>query len=265
MTEADVDVAARTDAASAAARAGGAVAAGYFRTDVDVESKSRSTDLVSTADREAQRIALAVLQDYYPGETVVAEEAGPTGTVPGDGAAWIVDPVDGTSNFLRGRRAWGTAVAGIVDGRPVAAAVALPELGDVYVAGDSATLNGDAIRPSDRSDPAGATVAPLLYWPRDRRDDWGALCTALVDRFDDLRRVGSAQATLAMVAAGQLDGVVTDVRGFPWDTVAGVHLIRAAGGRVTDVHGDPWRHDAEGLVASNGEIHDALLASLPRD
>jgi myo-inositol-1(or 4)-monophosphatase len=64
-----------------------------------------------------------------------------------------------------------------------------------------------------------------------------------------------------MLAAGTVDGVVTNVYANPWDTVAGVHLVRLAGGTVTDVHGDPWRHDSEGLVASNGEIHDELLAT----
>jgi myo-inositol-1(or 4)-monophosphatase len=62
-----------------------------------------------------------------------------------------------------------------------------------------------------------------------------------------------------MVADGQLDGVLTNVRANPWDSVAGVQMVRAAGGTVTDLAGDPWRHDSRGLVASNGAVHDAVL------
>jgi myo-inositol-1(or 4)-monophosphatase len=100
-----------------------------------------------------------------------------------------------------------------------------------------------------------------MLWGRDRRDEYAAACRAVVERFGDLRRLGSAQAQLAMVAAGTLDGVVTNVYANPWDTVAGVHLIRLAGGTVTDVHGDRWRHDSHGLVASNGAIHEQLLGA----
>jgi len=73
--------------------------------------------------------------------------------------------------------------------------------------------------------------------------------------------IGCAQAVLSMVASGALDGVITNVQANPWDSVAGVHLIREAGGTVTDIHGDPWRHDSTGIVASNGLIHDEVLAA----
>jgi myo-inositol-1(or 4)-monophosphatase len=124
-----------------------------------------------------------------------------------------------------------------------------------------ATLNGDPLSVSDRADPEGCTVAPTMWWGHDRRDEYAAACRAVVGRFGDLRRLGSAQTQLAMVAAGTLDGVVTNVSANPWDSVAGVHLIRLAGGTVTDVHGDRWRHDSHGLVASNGAIHDDLLGA----
>jgi myo-inositol-1(or 4)-monophosphatase len=98
-----------------------------------------------------------------------------------------------------------------------------------------------------------------MWWDHDRRDEFAATCRVLVERFGDIRRLGSAQLQLAMVAAGTLDGVLTNVVSNPWDTVTGVHMVRLAGGRVTDLNGDPWRHDSRGLVASNGGIHDSLL------
>jgi 3'-phosphoadenosine 5'-phosphosulfate (PAPS) 3'-phosphatase len=69
------------------------------------------------------------------------------------------------------------------------------------------------------------------------------------------------EVELARLAAGELDGVFTNVDAHPWDTIAGVHLVRQAGGRVTDLDGERWRHDAVGLVASNGGVHDAVLAA----
>jgi myo-inositol-1(or 4)-monophosphatase len=98
-----------------------------------------------------------------------------------------------------------------------------------------------------------------MWWDHGHRDEFAATCRVLVERFGDVRRLGSAQLQLAMIAAGTLDGALTNVDSNPWDTVAGVHMIRLAGGTVTDMDGDPWRHDSHGLVASNGEIHDQLL------
>ncbi|MDZ7730119.1 MAG: inositol monophosphatase family protein [Natrialbaceae archaeon] len=84
----------------------------------------------------------------------------------------------------------------------------------------------------------------------------------MVDDFGDIRRFGSAQIELATVAAGGLEAAVTDVPAYPWDTVAGVAMVRAAGGTVTDLEGEPWKPDARGMVASNGAIHGDLLETL---
>jgi myo-inositol-1(or 4)-monophosphatase len=256
------DAAARARVAEQAARVGAAVAAGSFRRDIPVETKDRKADLVTQADRDAQARVIDCVHSTYGTNAIVGEEEEELKSVPEDGAAWIIDPIDGTSNFVRGLQVWCTAVAAVRDGEPVAAAIAAPALGDVYVADDeSVTRNGDPIGVSDRTDPEECVVVPTMWWDRDRRDEYAAACRAVVTRFADLRRIGSAQAQLAMVAAGTLDGVVTNLVSKPWDSVAGVHMIRLAGGTVTDIDGNPWRHDSKGLVASNGAIHDELLAA----
>ena len=259
-TDSASDAAARARVAEQAARVGAAVAQGSFRRDIPVETKSEKTDVVTQADRDAQARVIDCIHSSYGANAIVGEEEDELKSVPDEGPTWVIDPIDGTNNFVRGLQVWCTAIAAVRDGEPVAAAVAAPELGDVYVADDErVTLNGDPVSVSDRSDPEACTVVPTMWWGRDRRDEYAAACRAIVERFGDLRRLGSAQVQLAMLAAGAVDGLVTNVHANPWDTVAGVHLIRLAGGTVTDIHGDRWRHDSQGLVASNGEIHDAVL------
>ncbi|WP_436928705.1 inositol monophosphatase family protein [Halosimplex halobium] len=258
MTDPD----ARRAAAERAARAGGEVAASLFREDLAVETKDNETDYVTRADTEAQEAIVEVLRERYPDEPVVGEEADAAKAVPETGPAWVVDPIDGSHNYVRGGRVWGTCVAAVRDGEPVAAATVCPALGDTYVAGGGPTeRNGEVVSVSDRADPATCSVAPTVWWPSDRRDEFARAAEAVVTRFGDMRRPGSVQVALAQVAAGRLDAAVTNVAVNPWDSLAGVHLVRRAGGRVTDLAGDRWRHDATGLVASNGSVHDDALAA----
>ncbi|MFB6137412.1 MAG: inositol monophosphatase [Halobacteriaceae archaeon] len=263
MSEDERLVAART-----AAREGGAVAGRAFRTGLDVEYKTGKTDTVTVADREAQRRVLAVLAEHFPEEPVVGEEEDAPKAVPESGPAWIVDPIDGTNNFVREIPVWGTAVARVEDGEPVLGVTELPALDDEFVAGPSTgdatsgmTRNGEPVTVSDRDDPESCHVSVLMWWAMDDRAEYAAVLRAAVERFGDVRRLGSAQATLATVAAGGLDGGFTTVVPPAWDTVAGVHMIRRAGGRATDVHGERWAPGADGLVVSNGEIHDDLIAA----
>lgn len=248
----------------AAAEAAGDVAAERFRSDLTVERKAGKTDVVTEVDREAQRRARAVIADRVGDEPLIGEENDADGTVPAEGPAWIVDPIDGTNNYVRGVPLWCSAVAAVVDGEPVAAAIVAPALGDRYVAGDEATVNGTQLSVSGRDDPVACVACPTLWWDHDHRAEYGAILDDLVDRFGDIRRWGSTQLELAGVASGALDVAVTTVRGNPWDTVAGAHIVQRAGGRVTDVAGDPWRHDSEGLIATNGRVHDDALAAVTR-
>ncbi|NKE37709.1 inositol monophosphatase [Natronococcus sp. JC468] len=250
----------RADTAVRAARAGAAIAGEAFRTTLDVETKAGKTDVVTRADREAQVAVIEAIRETYPDDPVVGEEDDALKAVPESGPAWIVDPIDGTSNFVRGIRSFATAVAAVVDGEPVGAAIVCPALEDEYRSGPGGAFrNDEALAVSDCADPEAATVSPTFWWSRERRDEFAALNRELGDRFGDVRRFGCAQLGLAMVASGALEGITTNLRANPWDTVAGVHAIREAGGRVTDLEGERWRHDSDGLVASNGAIHAELL------
>jgi len=270
----------RAATALAAARAGGAVAADHYRTDLPVERKDGKTDLVTRADREAEVAVLDEIRERYPDDTIVAEESAGETAVPETGAAWVVDPIDGTNNFVREIPLWATAVAAVVDGEAVAAAVVLPAVGDAYVADSEETRQlpagtgdadgaadgdapavGEVVTVSARTDPEAMAVAPTIWWNLDRRDEYATAASEVVHRFGDLARFRSAQVTLGMVAAGSLDGTFTNLTPNPWDSVAGAFLVERAGGTVTDLAGDPWRHDADGFVASNGNRHEEVLAA----
>lgn len=254
------DAAERAAVANRAVEAGGAVALEGFRSGLDVDTKAGKTDVVTPADHEAQTRVAEVVSDAFPGEPVVGEEDSTPSAVPADGPAWVVDPIDGSHNYVRGLPTWATSVAAIRDGEPVGAATALPVVGETYQAGPNGTVrNGDPVGVSELADPERCVVVPTVWWPMDRRDEYAAAVRGIVSRFGDMRRLGSVQAALAYVAAGALDGALTNVVTNPWDTLAGVHLVRRAGGTVTDVEGNRWRHEATGLVVSNGRIHDELL------
>ena len=256
----DRSVSKRVAIAEKAARDGGAVARNWFREELPVDTKSGKTDVVTRADREAQDRIIEVITEAYPDEPIVGEEEDAMKTVPHSGPAWVADPIDGTNNFVRKMPIWTTSVAAVRDGEPVAACNYLPMMGDTYSADSrGARRNGDPISVNDREDPERCTVVPTLWWEFDARDEYAAATKAIVERFGDLRRLGSIQVCLAMLAEGSLEGVLSNIWPNPWDTIAGVYLVRQAGGTVTDIHGDPWTHASQGIVASNGRVHQSVL------
>lgn len=263
----------RAAMAERAARAGAVVAMERFREPLAVETKANKTDLVTAADRDAQQQIIATIRQEFPHATFVCEEdSRPPGSedaieladgIPETGRAWVVDPIDGTSNYVRGIRFWGTSVAAIADGEPVGVATYMPAEEDIYTAGpESVSLNDTTLAVSERSDPETFAVGLIGWWPGERTAQYTALFEAVNERFGDMRRLGCMQGVLALVAAGSLEGAIMPETPHPWDAIAGVHLIRRAGGTVTDIYGDRWHHGATGLVASNGECHDAMLEAV---
>ena len=255
-----------SDVATAAAAAGAQVAASGFDTDLDVDLKGDGTgpvgpaDVVTESDREAQRHVVEVLEDRDPESTIVGEENDAAKTVPETGRAWVIDPIDGTYNFVRGLHYWTTSVAGTVNGEPVAACSVLPALETTYHADDSGAYRDDAaIAVSEQSAAASATVAPIIPPSYGERGTYVEGLGTLFERFGTTLRLCSAQATFALIANGSIDAAVTPQRPHPWDSLAGAYLVRQAGGVVTDLDGDRWTTDSDSMVASNGDVHDELL------
>ena len=229
--------------------------------DVGVRAKGLPGDYVTEVDVAAERAITRLLGDEGGGVGVHGEEGG--GVDVAD--AWVVDPLDGTTNFAHGFWAVGVSVALVREGSPVACAVSAPFLGEAWAAGRGEgawRLGADGspvarLSVSDR-DPSRAVVATGFPFrrkdllPRYLRTFEGALT-----RFEDLRRPGAASLDLAWVAAGVLDGFF-ELALAPWDVAAGGLLIEEAGGLVTDwVGGVGWL--SGDILAGGSAVHAALL------
>jgi myo-inositol-1(or 4)-monophosphatase len=252
-----LDLDALLDAAVAAARAGGAVVREAFGTTRGVVEKGPG-DWVSATDTASERTIRESLLRAAPDLPVFGEEEG------GERAArgWLVDPLDGTANFLHGLPVVGVSVALVDEGVPVVGVVHAPMLGDTYLAtaGGGATHNGVSIAVSAR--PLEQAICATGFPFRKKRDRLGEYFPvferALVE-FEDLRRAGAASLDLAWTAAGVFDGYFEQALG-PWDVAAGALLVREAGGVVTDWTGDDtaWLSSGD-IVAAPAAIHERLL------
>jgi myo-inositol-1(or 4)-monophosphatase len=252
------------DAAVDFARAAGAVLReGYGRAHRP-ERKGR-IDLVTEYDRRSERLLLEAIAGRFPGHAVLAEESG--ASAPGERAAsvrWVVDPLDGTTNFAHNYPFFCVSIAAEVDGVLTAGAVYDPVRDELFAAaaGEGATLNGAPLRVSDIDRVEDALI--VTGFPYDVREDPESslpLFEAFLMRAQGLRRDGSAALNHCYLAAGRFDGFWEGDLS-PWDMAAGVLIVREAGGRVTDYEGGPFRLDHRQILASNGRIHDEMRSIL---
>jgi myo-inositol-1(or 4)-monophosphatase len=254
---AELDLAALLRAAEHAARAGGSIVAERFGSAGHAREKAPG-DWVSDVDMSSEAAVRAALERDAPSLPVFGEE---TGGEHGD-VGWLVDPLDGTANFLHGFRAVGVSVALVQHGVPVVGVVHAPLLGATYTAsmGGGAFRNGERISVSERgSDRAICATGFPFRAKAERLDEYLPVFEAALRRFEDLRRAGSASLDLAWTSAGVFDGYFEQALG-PWDVAAGALLVREAGGVVTDWSGDEraWLTTGD-IVAGPPAVHAELL------
>ncbi|MCB1833180.1 MAG: inositol monophosphatase [Geminicoccaceae bacterium] len=198
------------------------------RGELTIESKGLQ-DFVSAADREVEDYIRGELSRLFPDDAILGEEGG------GDEAdrVWVIDPIDGTANFLRGIPAWGVLLAYVVDGVTEIGLTVLPVLNEVYAArrGHGATLNGRPIRISGCTEPTEACAAVSFSFKQTRDDITGTMGW-LHDNGIDMRRIGSSAVILAWAAAGRVD-IALIVSCNSWDCLPGLLLVEEAGGRAT--------------------------------
>jgi len=251
-------LAAELACARAAAAAGAAVLASP-EAGWEVREKGRA-DLVTDVDEAAERAVLKVIAQHHPDDAVLAEES--AGEPEREARSWVVDPLDGTINFVHGHPFVCVSVA-LVDGQgPAVAAIRAPQLGEEYwaVRGGGAYLNGRPLRVSDVVDPERTLIGTgFPFRPgKGRMDPYFRLVAELVGCTHGVRRAGSAALDLAFVAAGRLDAFF-ELGLKPWDVAAGILLVREAGGTVGPWPGEDEAPEWSGRVlASNGRVHPWL-------
>jgi myo-inositol-1(or 4)-monophosphatase len=243
----------------AALAAGDVLMSYYGRPAEGVASKSSETDLVSDADREAERAVRDLLRSERPDDGLLAEEGSSSEAV--SGRRWIVDPLDGTINFLYGFPAWAVSVALEDEDGLRAGVVHSPVHRETFCAarGEGAWVLADGERRSIRVSGCDqldrALVATGFSYEPDRRAEQAEVVRGLLPQVRDIRRAGAAALDLVWLAAGRLDAYFE--RGLhPWDWAAGRLLVQEAGGAIEPLEGEP-----AGLV---GAATPALLADLRR-
>jgi myo-inositol-1(or 4)-monophosphatase len=250
---------AETRAAIAAARAAGRILDHWFGRAGPVRLKS-ARDPVTRADGLSEQAIRRLLYRRFPDIGFLGEEGGAVAT--GPHGRWIVDPLDGTIAFVAGLPTFGVSIALERRGRLEAGVMLFPRLRELFVAerGRGAWLNGRRIRVS-RSAEMARCVVSLWHEAALWRDDRMRARVARVGA--EVRSVAMVGAcfSLAYVAAGRLDAY-WERQAHPWDVAAGALLVREAGGRVTGGAGQPFDLDEPSIVASNGRIHDRIVALL---
>lgn len=251
------------ETAIAAARAGAEVVTRYFR-DADLEVRRKGeNDFVTQADKESEAAILSVIRERFPDHRILAEEGGGAGDGHGE-HQWLIDPLDGTTNFLQGLPVYCVSVACRRGDEILVAAIEDPEGKNVFTAtrGGGAFWNGRRMETSRREGLKGAFLA--TGYP------FRALSTldCYLDIFRDvfrqakaIRRCGSAALDLAYTAAGVYDGFF-EFRLSPWDIGAGILLVHEAGGVVSDLDGAQGYFRGGNVVAGGGEVQRELLETV---
>lgn len=225
-----------------------------------VGTKTSATDVVTIADTAAERLARRLLAQWRPGEPVLGEEeGGGAGPQPGD-LCWVIDPIDGTVNYLYGLPWYAVSVAVQRDGQSLAAAVGQPAAGRLWSAarGCGADCDGIALRVSEATKLELSLIGTGFSYRPERRARQAAMVAGMLPRIRDLRRAGSAALDLCSVASGWLDGFAEHGL-HPWDWAAGA-LIAAEAGAVVRL---PQR-GSDFLLAATPGIVDALADLVAR-
>lgn len=239
-----------------AARAGGAIIAEHFDAPPDPEYKGKF-DPVTAVDRDSETAVLAVIRHHRPNDEVMAEESGGTRH---DGRQWIVDPLDGTVNFVHGIPHVSVSVA-LYDGdKGLVGVVHDPLRDEIFTAsdGEGARLNGHVISVSPTRELERAVVTTGFPYDHDEKaDELAIVVREVLRQVNGIRRFGSAALDLAWVAAGRFDAY-WELGIAPWDGAAGEILVREAGGVVTDPLGRESTPMMGLVVATNGHLHHDL-------
>jgi myo-inositol-1(or 4)-monophosphatase len=245
-------------AVKAARRAGNLIHRAADNIDHLTVTKKANADYVSEVDRAAERTIIQTIQDVYPNHAILAEESGAQGE---SEYLWIIDPLDGTTNFLHGYQQYSVSIALQHNGVLSQAVIYDPTKNDLFTAsrGRGAFLNDRRIRVSKRTELADSLIGTgFPYTKFDHLDAYMGILKDMMQKTAGLRRPGSAALDLAYTAAGRYDGFFeTGLK--PWDIAAGCLLITEAGGLVADLQGNDSYLKTGHLCAGNPRIFSQML------
>ncbi len=248
------------------AREAGEIQRDRYETDIEVRTKSAAIDLVTEVDHACEKLIVETLERERPDDAIVAEEGGGTDR---EGAAWrwIIDPLDGTTNYAHGYPRFCVSIGVEHHDERTVGVVYDPLLDELYsaVRGGGASCNGRPIQVSAEPDFGNALLATGFAYDvhRSLEDNLNHFAQVL-KQARAVRRDGSAALDLCYVAAGRFDGF-WEMKLHAWDVAAGLLLVEEAGGRISHMRGDPADRSGRQTVATNGKIHDALIRLLARD
>ena len=225
-------------ATDVATRAADLLVEGLGRARTVVDTKSTPTDMVTEMDQAAEALIVDAITTARPGDAILAEEG--TALAGGTGVRWVVDPIDGTTNYLYGLPGFAVSIAVEVDAVAEVAAVCDPLHGDLFTAvrGRGAWRNGEAIRATAQADLSRALIGTGFSYDPERRRRQAEVLATVLPAVRDIRRGGAASIDLCWVGAGRLDGCYE--RGLqPWDFAGGGLVAREAGAITEDLDGNP--------------------------
>ncbi len=240
-------------------RLGGAVIKSNFDADYKVYSKKTVNDLVTEIDKKAEDVIIGNIKKHYPSHQILSEEIGSMET--NSEYKWIIDPIDGTVNFVHGIPICCVSIGVEKEGEIIMGAVYNPMLEELFVAekGAGALLNNMPIKVSPKSEiESSCLVTGFPYRWADVDKDPVKVFETFIRQGLPVRRLGSAAIDLCWVACGRFDGF-WEYNLNPWDIAAGYLIIEEAGGKVTNFKGEPYSVYDKQTLATNGKIHEDML------
>lgn len=245
------------------AREAGAIQRERYETDIEIQTKSESIDLVTEVDKACEALIVAAISDARPDDAILAEEGGGSDR---EGATWrwVIDPLDGTTNYAHGYPRFCVSIGVEHNDEREVGVVYDPLLDEMYTAvrGDGAHLNGRTLQVSDETEFGNALMATgFAYDIRKTLEDNLNHFAHVIKQARAVRRDGAAALDLCYVAAGRFDGF-WEMKLHPWDVAAGLLIVEEAGGKTSDMRGGPTPRSGIETVASNGHIHETLIELL---
>ena len=247
-----------------AAQLGGSILTDYAQKGFEIQKKS-DTNLLTDADLASEKAVVGIITKAFPFHQILAEEKG-LHTKNENPYKWIIDPLDGTTNFAHGFPMYNVSIGVEYEGKVVVGVVLDPTRNELFVArqGQGATLNNHPIHVSNTAKLGDALlVTGFAYDVRTVADNNLKEFCAFSLKARGMRRTGTAAIDLCYIACGRFDGF-WELKLNPWDTAAGKLIVEEAGGKITNYKGDPFSIYGQDLIASNGLIHDEMVGVLKK-